>query len=301
MEKTKLTHGEVGGLVGDLLQKFGALNLRGPGVSVYAVPRGGVPVAYLLAGRAPGLRVVDDPMIAHVFVDDIIDSGRTRDRYQTTYQKPFLALVDKLGDPAHAQMGWVVFPWELCEDGADENIEENIVRILEFIGEDPSREGLHDTPKRVAAAWLEWTSGYRVDPQELIRCFSDGGEGYDEMVLVRQIPFYSHCEHHMAPFFGTVDVAYIPNGRIIGLSKIPRIVEVFARRLQVQERLTAQIAMALMKGLEPKGVAVSIRARHLCMESRGVHKQGSDTVTNVLLGVFRVSPPARAEFMSAIG
>lgn len=171
--------------------------------------------------------------------------------------------------------------------------------MLHQLGEDTERDGLKETPDRATKAWLHWTQGYGQDPADVIKVFEDGGETYDEMILVKGIPFYSHCEHHLAPFFGTVDIGYIPNGRILGLSKFSRLVDIFAYRLQVQERLTSQIAFAIQENLNPKGVAVHITARHLCMESRGIKKQGSETVTNELHGVFR-NPEPRAEFFASI-
>lgn len=179
-------------------------------------------------------------------------------------------------------------------------IEKHIIGLLEGIGENPNREGLRETPERVAKAWQAWTCGYRKDPARILKAFEDGGEVYNEMVLVRGIPFYSHCEHHLAPFFGTADIAYIPNGRIVGLSKLSRLLDIFAKRLQVQERLTGQIVDALMEHLEPKGAAATVRARHLCMESRGICKQGHETVTNALRGVFLEDPSARAEFLGLV-
>jgi len=172
--------------------------------------------------------------------------------------------------------------------------------IIKYIGEDPAREGLVDTPRRVTKAYKEWFKGYTMDPADVLTTFADGGEAYDEMILVRDIPFYSHCEHHMAPFFGHAHIAYIPNGRILGLSKFARLLEVYARRLQVQERLTQQVADALMAHLKPRGAAVSVSARHMCMESRGIQKPGTATITNVLRGVFRADPAVRAEFLSSV-
>lgn len=178
------------------------------------------------------------------------------------------------------------------------HIEYATLRLLRSIGENIDREGLLDTPKRVAKAWAEWTSGYSQDPAEILRTFKDGGESYNSLVLVRDIQFYSLCEHHLAPFFGRAHVGYIPNGRIVGLSKLSRVVDCFARRLQVQERLTEQVADALSKALSPKGVGVVIEARHLCMESRGICKPGSITVTSALRGVLMDEPDTRAEFLS---
>lgn len=177
-------------------------------------------------------------------------------------------------------------------------IEDNIRRLLQFVGEDPKRGGLLETPHRVAKAWGHWTSGYKKDPASILKVFEDGADGCDEMVIVKDIPFYTHCEHHLAPFFGTATVAYIPDGKIVGLSKISRIVDLFARRLQVQERLTNQIADALNTHLQPKGVGVVIRARHLCMESRGICQQGHHTITSALRGALKDKPETRAEFMA---
>jgi len=197
-----------------------------------------------------------------------------------------------------------LFPWQEQEapTTAQNNIEANVKQILGFIGEDPNRGGLLETPKRVAKAWLNtWASGYAQDPAEVLKVFEDGGETYDQMVTVVNIPFYSHCEHHLAPFFGTVSISYIPNGKIVGLSKLSRLADVFARRLQVQERLTDQIADALVKHLDAKGVGVVIKARHMCMESRGIGKQGSSTITTALRGAMRDEKATRAEFLRAVG
>lgn len=164
-------------------------------------------------------------------------------------------------------------------------------------GDDPNREGLHDTPARVVKAWEHWTSGYSVDIGSLFRVFEDGGERYDQMVIVKDIPFYSKCEHHLADFFGTVTCAYIPNGKVVGLSKLSRVVDAYARRLQVQERLTDQIADAINMYLQPQGVGVLVRARHMCMESRGVCQQGHHTITTAVRGAIRDEPQTRSEFL----
>ena len=167
---------------------------------------------------------------------------------------------------------------------------------LQHLGEDPSREGLARTPERVARSFGFLTSGYRTDIQTLING-AIFAEDCSEMVLIRDIEVYSLCEHHMLPFFGKAHVAYIPNGRVIGLSKVPRIVDAFARRLQVQERLTQQVAEALYDALDPRGVAVVIEARHLCMMMRGVEKQNSSATTSSMLGLFRDDPKTRMEFL----
>jgi GTP cyclohydrolase I len=179
---------------------------------------------------------------------------------------------------------------------SDAELEAAVRRQLELIGEDPDREGLLKTPSRVAKS-LSWlTRGYGLDARAVIgdALFE---ESHENMVMVRDIELYSMCEHHMLPFFGKVHIAYIPNGRIVGLSKLPRVVEVFARRLQVQERLTEQVAMALQEVLEPQGVGVVIEAAHLCMMMRGVEKQNSKTITCALKGSFRDDAKTRDEFL----
>ncbi|MRI82946.1 MAG: GTP cyclohydrolase I FolE [Nitratiruptor sp.] len=177
--------------------------------------------------------------------------------------------------------------------------EEAVRTILRLIGEDPQREGLRKTPERVYRAFLHLTSGYGKDPKEVL------GEALfpstnDEMVLVRDIEFYSLCEHHLLPIIGRAHVAYIPDGKVVGLSKIPRMVELFARRLQIQEQLTEEIADALMESVTPKGVGVVIQARHMCMEMRGVEKICSTTVSSALRGVFKENLKTREEFFTLI-
>jgi len=168
--------------------------------------------------------------------------------------------------------------------------------LFDIIGEQP-REGLQDTPKRVVKAWKHLSSGYNVDIASLLKVFEDGAEKYDEMVIVKDIPIYSFCEHHILPIFGTATIAYIPDGKVVGLSKLSRVADAFSRRLQVQERLTTQIADALNDHLSPKGVGVIIRARHMCMEMRGVCQQGHHTITSALRGCIKDEPCARSEFM----
>lgn len=170
--------------------------------------------------------------------------------------------------------------------------------ILTCVGEEPEREGLLETPHRFAKAMRFYCQGYEQDPGEVLKAFVDGAQGVDEMVIVRDIPIYSLCEHHLAPFFGTVTIAYLPDGKVVGLSKLSRLAQVYARRLQVQERLTCQIADALMKHLQPKGCGVVVKARHMCMEMRGVSQQGSTTITSALRGLFKDEPETRAEFLS---
>lgn len=171
--------------------------------------------------------------------------------------------------------------------------------LLEGVDPENGREGTEETPARVAKAWEFWTRGYGMSPADILSKSFGEAEGYDEMVLVRDIPLYSKCEHHLADIFGTASVAYIPNGRVVGLSKISRLVDCFARRLQMQERITVQIADAMMQHLQPAGVGVIVRARHMCMESRGICQQGHHTVTTALRGVLKTQHEVRAEFLAA--
>ena len=183
-------------------------------------------------------------------------------------------------------------------DGADDEFREIVRRQLELLGEDPDREGLKRTPQRVATALAWLTRGYEMDVEHVVNGALFDAEGATNMIMVRDIELYSLCEHHMLPFFGRAHIAYIPNGSIVGLSKLPRIVEVFARRLQVQERLTEQIASALPDVLKPMGVGVVIEAYHLCMMMRGVEKQNSKTITSALRGSFRSDQRTREEFLT---
>ncbi|MGA9121021.1 MAG: GTP cyclohydrolase I FolE [Bacteroidota bacterium] len=178
-------------------------------------------------------------------------------------------------------------------------MEDLIRQLLKAVGEDPQREGLQTTPDRVARMWEFLTKGYGEDVQKILNG-AIFNEKYSELVIVKDIDLYSVCEHHMLPFFGKAHVAYIPNGKIVGLSKIPRIVEVFSRRLQVQERLTQQIAETLFDALNPEGVGVVIEARHMCMMMRGVEKQNSVATTSAMLGVFRDDEKTRSEFLTLI-
>lgn len=250
----------------------------------YGVPRGGQVVAGM-TGNA-----VDNIEDADVIIDDLIDSGATEKRYKK-YNKPFLSLIDKRKE---LQGEWLVFPWETKVGDTDETVEDNVSRLLQYFGEDINREGLQETPKRFIKFFKEF-----LNPPEW-NCTSFEGEGYDEMIVQTNIPFHSLCEHHIAPFFGTGTIAYIPNKRIVGLSKLARTLETFARRLQNQERITTQVAEFLWNELEPKGVAVQITAKHMCMEMRGVKKHDTHTTTTKLLGYFKENTDARNEFLNSI-
>lgn len=187
------------------------------------------------------------------------------------------------------------------ERPAREEAEAAVRTLLRWAGEDPAREGLLDTPKRVAKAYEEWFAGYREDPEVfLARTFSET-EGYDEMVVLADIRFESFCEHHIAPIIGRAHVAYLPNRRVVGISKLARLVEVYSKRMQIQEKLTAQIANTIDKVLQPKGVAVVVEGTHHCMTTRGIHKPGASMVTSRMLGAFRTDQATRREFLAMIG
>ena len=179
--------------------------------------------------------------------------------------------------------------------------EEAVERLLLWVGEDPRREGLVDTPKRVVDAYLDWFSGYKDDPVQFLQRTFQEVEGYDEMIVLRDISFESHCEHHIAPIIGVAHVGYLPNNKVVGISKLARVVETFARRFQVQEKMTAQIANCIQDVLKPKGVGVVIDATHQCMTTRGIHKSGVSMVTSRMLGTFRKDARTRAEFLRMIG
>lgn len=190
---------------------------------------------------------------------------------------------------------------ELVADRPSREEAEAAVRtLLAWTGDDPSREGLIDTPARVVRAYEEYFVGYKIDPLEELKRTFEETEGYDEMVMLRDIPFESHCEHHIAPIIGTAHIAYMPDSRVVGISKLARVLEIYAKRLQTQEIMTVQIADAIQEALQPKGVAVVIDAVHQCMTTRGIHKPGVATVTSRMVGMFRTNPETRREFLSMI-
>ena len=306
-DKRHLSHQELELLAAECaVQLLAMVRLRGRSLDVFAVPRGGLPAMYLIINAfnrlvvvhevAASLRVVAEPIHADVIIDDLVDSGATRDRYkQIAPQATFVPLIHKGQTPGYPLGEWLVFPWEENAGGSGEDA---VIRLLQYIGEDPTRGGLLETPRRFLKAWDHWTSGYKLDPVAILKSFEDGGEVYDEMVHVRNIPFYSQCEHHLAPFFGVVSFAYIPEKKIVGLSKMNRLVEVFARRLQVQERMTAQIIDEFCNVVNPLGAGITVRARHMCVESRGVEHQNCETTTSRFVGKLKSVMAARAEFFS---
>jgi GTP cyclohydrolase I len=179
--------------------------------------------------------------------------------------------------------------------------EDAVATLIRWAGDDPQREGLEETPARVVRSYEEFFAGYDQDPEEILRTTFEETEGYDEMVVLRDIAFHSHCEHHMVPIIGKAFVAYLPNKRVVGISKLARVVEAYAKRLQIQEKMTAQIANAINDVLKPKGVAVVVEAEHQCMTTRGVEKPGVTMVTSTMLGDFRENSATRREFLAIVG
>ena len=181
-----------------------------------------------------------------------------------------------------------------------EEAEEAVRTLISWTGDDPDREGLIETPKRVVKAYEEFFEGYDMDPEEVLQKTFEEVQGYDDAVIVRNIRVESHCEHHIVPIIGVAHIGYIPNNRVVGISKLARVIEIFGKRLQTQETMTAQIADTIQKVLEPKGVAVVVDASHQCMTTRGIHKTESSTITSRMLGAFRDNPETRSEFMNLI-
>lgn len=252
---------------------------------VYGVSRGGIVPATIVASIY-GTNILDNPETGCLIVDDLVDSGRTLTKFIEDGFKVD-ALFRKENSPtdiapdAKVKKNWLVFPWEKEEETSSPT--DAVTRLLQYIGEDVTRDGLLETPNRVTKSLKELTSGYNVDVASLFKTF-ENDENYHQPVVVRDIPFHSLCEHHMLPFTGVVHVAYLPSDRIIGLSKIARVVDAFAKRLQVQERMTNQIMNAINEHLQPEGVVVQVEAEHFCMSMRGVKKAGCKTITSNSIG-----------------
>lgn len=288
MDKTQISYEKLQKDAHTLAKKINKDNYTG----IYGIPRGGVPVAVFLSNHL-GLPLVDTIEEDTLVVDDLVDSGTTLKDYSTN---DIAVLYVKSHSPDVATYsvetidGWIEFPYEEAKTDAEGHFR----RILEYLGEDPTREGLVDTPKRYIKFMREFLSKDEFN----FTVFEN--EGTDEMIIQKDIAFYSLCEHHTAPFFGVAHVAYIPGEKIVGLSKLARTVQHYANRFQNQERITNQIAERLEKELNPRGVAVSISAKHLCMEMRGVKTHDTSTVTTKLTGYFKEKPDTRAEFMQQI-
>jgi len=293
-KKTYLNWGDFYFLVGELESKIRKANKAYS--HIYGIPRGGCNVAQ--AFEDSYCKITDFPLDKDMLVvDDIVDSGRTISKYKdwdtaSIFYKP----TSKVKPTYYAEKtnDWIVFPWEKEED---ETIEDNIVRIIEAIGDNPNREGLLRTPYRVKKAYEELFRGYKMNLGDITTTFSNK---YDQMVVLKDIEFYSFCEHHILPFFGKISIGYIPNGKVLGISKLARVVEMYSRRLQIQEQLGEDISKAIEDMLNTKGVAVYIEAVHFCMRARGVAKQNSVMVTSKLTGVFLKEIDTRNEFYKLI-
>jgi GTP cyclohydrolase I len=268
---------------------------------IYGVPSGGItPAALVYASMRHRLLMdvvlEDDPDTATCFVDDLVDSGKTQDKFESTYPGiPFYALFTK-GKGVFGHKDWLRFPWERMSAKNPSGIEDNVLRLIQYIGDDPTRDGLQDTPKRVVKSFREIFAGYRMKVEDAITTFE---QTCDEMVILKNVEFYSTCEHHMLPFHGRAHIAYLPDQRVIGISKLARILEIYSRRLQNQERICSDVTSALMTHLSPLGAACVLEGQHFCMQCRGVGKQNSEMITSSLVGKFR-DPAVRSEFMSLI-
>lgn len=274
---------------------------------IYPVPQGGIALGMELSKLLDipilGVRDLKDVKGRDILIiDDLIDSGKTRSKFP---DNDFACIHIK----SHAEfkmtgdtyaihervVDWIVYWWEGNED---KSIEDAVIRQLEYIGENPNREGLIETPKRVVKSWGELFSGYGQKPEDIMKTFMEGA--CDELVLLKDVEMYSVCEHHLLPFFGKCHVAYIPDKKVIGISKLARLVNMYSRRTQIQERIGEQVTTALMKYLKPKAAACIIEAQHLCMLMRGVQKQNSVMITSSLKGVFLTDNKAREELMRLI-
>lgn len=273
--------------------------------SVFPVPQGGVPLGMALFIKL-GLPLVDKPRKGVLVVDDLIDSGTTRMKYAKNdfacihVKKHVHVKVTTCTYAVHESIDdWVVYWWE---GSAQKSIEDVVTRTIEFIGDNPNREGVIETPSRVVRAWTELFEGYKQKPEQVCKTFD--GDQIGGLVYLKNVEFYSFCEHHMLPFYGVAHIGYIPNGRVIGASKLARILDIYARRLQIQERIGEQVTNALMEYLKPIGAACVIEAKHLCIACRGVRKQHSILGYSSFKGVFLENThdgvAARNEFLSLI-
>jgi GTP cyclohydrolase I len=274
----------------DKIQKSGNQYL-----GIYGIPRGGSIIAVAL-GRELNLPLVSKEMVTSrkiLVVDDLVDSGKTRMRWRD-FDFACLHVKERAKLTPVNYFNHISYFWEENESPA----EDSVIRLLQMVGEDVTRDGLKETSKRFVNSWKYLFSGYNADVKNIIKCFD--GDGYNQIVLLKDIELYSMCEHHILPFIGRAHIAYIPNKKVIGISKLARLLEVFSRRLQIQERICEQVTETLMTYLQPQGAACIIQAEHLCMRMRGVQKQNSVMVTSSLKGVFLDNLATREELMGLI-
>lgn len=277
--------------------------------AIHGIPQGGTAVAIELS-HLLGLPIFEEALLNGsradqvLIVDDLVDSGATLSRYKghdsaCIHIKEWTLKDKRPTFWIAVEKDWITYWWESTEE---KSIRDNIIRIMQFIGEDPTREGLIKTPERVIRSWEEIYGGYKVDPASVFTTFE--ADGYNELVLLKGIEFFSTCEHHMLSFAGKAHIGYIAQDRIVGISKLARLLDIYARRLQIQERIGQQVTQAIMKYLQPAGAACIIEAEHLCMRCRGVEKQNSVMVTSSLTGRFLedtdAGRAARAELMGLI-
>lgn len=266
--------------------------------NIYPIPRGGYAIAIELA------KILNIPIITNekeitentLIVDDLIDSGKTLKKF--TQKKAVLFVKNDKEKSVDYFVTKIINEWVKFPDEKENEIQEHLERILQYIGEDTSREGLLETPKRMQRAYDEIFAGYKQNPKDLMKTFTEGT--CKEMVILKNCEFYSTCEHHFLPFFGHISIGYIPNKKVIGISKLARLVDCFSKRMQIQENMTTQIAECIMKELDAKGVMVVCQAQHFCMKSRGIKKQEASMVTSAIRGVFETNIALRQEFMALI-
>lgn len=287
----KITHDEYRTDIEAIVEKIKTTDKSYSGV--YGVPRGGTYPASIIARMLNVEQVYDPEKIQPLtlIVDDLIDSGKTLSAFPNNDKAVVYVKAGKINLCTFFGRGvgdeWIVLP-----DEGSSTIEDNCARILEYIGEDITREGLIETPSRMKRAYDEIFAGYRMKPEDVCKTFIDGA--CKEPVMLKNCEYYSTCEHHFFPFFGHISIAYIPNGKVIGVSKLARLVDCFSKRMQIQERMTAQIAETIEKLIEPKGVFVYCTGKHFCMTSRGVKKQEAEMVTMSYRGIYN-DPDIRAE------
>jgi GTP cyclohydrolase I len=297
---TTLTHSQYEKAIIRAAEKAASFKTRF--ANVFGIPRGGHYPATIVANSLGIPQIFDPTRIRKgktLLVDDLVDSGKTRDEWKKRTGCPFLAVY--VASEADADFfgakkkpnDWIVFP-----DESGSGIEENAKRILQYIGEDVTREGLIETPKRMRRAWDEVFAGYKTNPHDLVKTFVQGT--CKEIVILKHAEFFSYCEHHFFPFFGHCSIGYLPNKKVIGVSKLARLLDCYSRRMQIQERMTTQIADFLEKELDALGVYVVCEGVHFCMTSRGVRKQDASMITSAIRGKFIGDAAMRAEFLSLI-
>ena len=253
--------------------------------NLYAIPRGGTLIGFILAYALKIPVEIDEAEITKntLIVDDLVDSGKTLSKYKDNDKAVIFVKHGKkklVNYYVEETDEWIQFPGE-----KEDEVQEHITRVMQYIGEDTQREGLIETPKRVQKAYDEIFSGYKQNPKDLMKVFTQGT--CEEMVILKNCEFYSTCEHHMFPFFGHISIGYLPNKKVIGISKLARLVDLYSKRMQIQERMTTQIADTIMKELDAKGVYVVCEGVHFCMRSRGVKKQDASMITSAVRGVFQ--------------